>query len=89
MEQRISKESARLIESLDSSTRYIKFSRLESAYSAVICSQVTDQELSSVLSGGAQLWLFDDIDKAVRSIRRLNKNIQIYTGVFSSEISSY
>ena len=82
MEQRISQQSARLIESLDPSSRYIKFLQSQCAYSAVICSQVTDQELSSVLSGGAQLWLFDDIDKAVRSIRRLNKNVQIYTGVF-------
>lgn len=88
MEQRISKESARLIESLDPSARYIKFTRLESSYSAVICSQVTDQELSSVLTGGAQLWLFDDIDKAVRSIRRLNKNVQIYTGVFSDLLTT-
>lgn len=78
---RISQESAKLISSLDSNSRYILFKSMGDSNSAVICSQISDNELSFVLSGNAQPWLFDDKNKAIRSIRRLNKDIQIYTGV--------
>lgn len=82
---RISQESAKLISSLDPNSRYILFKSIGDSNSAVICSQITDDELSTVLTGNAQIWLFDDIQKAIRSIRRLNKNIAIYTGVFHAE----
>ncbi|AXH78058.1 MAG: hypothetical protein [Inoviridae sp.] len=82
---RISQESSKLIQSLDEHARYIKFIPLGDSYSAVICSQITDEYLSTVLSGNAQIWLFSDIEKAIRSIRRLHKNISIYTGVFHAE----
>lgn len=82
MNTRISQESSKLIQTLDPDIRYIKFFKNPDSklYSAVICSQITDDELSVVLTGKAQPWVFDDVEKAIRSIRRLNKNIQIYTG---------
>jgi hypothetical protein len=49
----------------------------------VICSQITDEELSQIFSGENNLWTFEDRSKAVRSIRRLNKDIQIFQGAFS------
>lgn len=88
MEMRISRDSSKLIQSLDPDTRYIKFFNADSKlYSAVICSQVTDQELSVILTGKAQSWAFDDVEKAIRSIRRLNKDIQIYTGTFDLDFT--
>jgi len=81
MENRISGESAKLISSLDSNSRYILFKSTGDSHSAFICSQISDNELAYVLSGNSQPWLFDDKNKAIRSIRRLNKDIQIYTGV--------
>lgn len=84
METRISRESSRLISSLDADLRYIKFVKFSDVYKAVICSQVSDEELSDIFTGDNQYWLFDDRAKAVRSIRRLNKTVQIYQGSFST-----
>ncbi|AXH75757.1 MAG: hypothetical protein [Inoviridae sp.] len=83
---RISRESSKLISSLDSDFRYIKFVKSsDSHYFAVICSQITDDELSTVLDGQCNPWIFDDVKKGIRSLRRLNKEICIYSGVFSLE----
>jgi len=79
-DNRISRESSRLISSLSPDTRYIKFVQCEACFTAVICSQITDEELSQIFSGENNLWTFDDRAKAVRSIRRLNKDIQIFQG---------
>lgn len=79
---RISQESAKLISSLDSNSRYILFKSTGDSHSAVICSQISDNELAYVLSGNSQPWLFNDRNKAIRSIRRLNKDVQIYTGSY-------
>jgi len=85
IETRISRESARLISSLDADSRYIKFVKCSaSSYEAIICSQVSDSELSHIFSGNNKYWIFQDCSKAVRSIRRLNKTVQIYQGSFSS-----
>lgn len=74
IQSRISKVSADLITSLDSDARYV----LLKPDSAFICSQVSDEIISSITDGSGQLWRFDDIKKAIRSIRRLNENVQIY-----------
>lgn len=85
IETRISRESARLISSLDADLRYIKFVKWsDTCYTAVICSQVSDEELSDIFAGDDKSWTFQDRSKAVRSIRRLNKTVQIYQGSFSS-----
>lgn len=81
IDNRISRESSRLISSLSPDTRYIRFVELKSCFAAVICSQITDEELSQIFSGENNLWTFEDRAKAVRSIRRLNKDIQIYQGI--------
>lgn len=80
-DNRISRESSRLIASLSPDTRYIKFVEWEGCFTAVICSQITDEELSQIFSGENNFWTFEDRAKAVRSIRRLNKDIQIYQGI--------
>lgn len=83
-DSRISRDSSRLISSLDSDSRYIKFVKsANDSFAAVICSQVTDEPLSDILAGDDKEWTFSDRSKAVRSIRRLNKNIQIYQGTIS------
>lgn len=83
-DSRITRESSRLIQSLDSSARYILFERVdEGKFAAAICSQVSDKVLCYVGSGDGT-WTFDDKDLAVRSLRRLNKDVQIYTGHFYS-----
>ncbi len=84
IDNRISRESSRLIASLSPDTRYIKFIQWEGCFTAVICSQVTDEELSDIFAGDDRFWTFEDRAKAVRSIRRLNKDIQIYQGSFTS-----
>lgn len=81
IDNRISRESSRLIASLSPDTRYIKFVEYEGCFTAVICSQITDEELSQIFSGENNLWTFEDRSKAVRSIRRLNKDIQIFQGM--------
>lgn len=91
MQSRISGESANLIKSLDKDSRYIKFSKLDNSsnFVAVICSSITDEELSTVLTGKCSAWIFDDIDKALRSVRRLNKAVPVYSGVlYSSNVSA-
>jgi len=80
-DNRISRESSRLIASLSPDTRYIKFVESGGSFTAVICSQITDEELSQIFSGENNVWTFGDRAKAVRSIRRLNKDIQIYQGI--------
>lgn len=81
MESRISRESSRLLSSLNPDSRYILFSEYKGMYIAQICSQITDESLAVVLTGEGY-WTFTDKEKAIRSIRRLNKDIQIYTGQF-------
>lgn len=83
IDARISRESSRLIASLDADTRYILFEQYEHCYCAAICSQVSDKTLAHVESGNG-IWTFDDKEKAIRSIRRLNKDVQIYTGSYRS-----
>jgi hypothetical protein len=79
---RISRESARLVQSLDADTRYIIFEMLETGdFRAVICSQVSDKHLSEIMAGKSEVWRFSDREKAIRSLRRLNANVQIYSGV--------
>lgn len=88
MQNRICGESSKLISSLDPDTRYIKFVKWsDTTFTAVICSQIDDTELSDVFTGDFELWAFDDISKAVRSLRRLNKDVQIYTRTHEIELS--
>jgi len=83
----ISGESSKLISSLDADSRYIYFKTSEKGSFAVICSQIDDKELAAVQTATGDLWLFDDKQKAIRSIRRLNKDVQIYTGSYDIEFS--
>ena len=79
---RISRESARLVQSLDADTRYIVFETLENGdFKAVICSQVSDKPLAEIMAGMGEIWRFSDREKAIRSLKRLNSEIQIYAGV--------
>lgn len=86
MSERISQESARLLTSLDRYTRYIRFQKQNDDFIAVICSSVSDNDLDFVRSANLSLWKFKDREKAVRSIRRLNKQVPVY--VSAVELSS-
>jgi hypothetical protein len=85
LDNRISRSSARLISSLDQDSRYIKFHTFDNEiFTAIVCSSLNDEELSDIFSGDEKFWTFTDRDKALRSIRRLNKNVPVYLGVLSS-----
>jgi hypothetical protein len=85
VENRISRSSARLISSLDQDSRYIKFHTFDNEiFTAIVCSSLNDEELSDIFAGDEKFWTFTDRDKALRSIRRLNKNVPVYLGVLSS-----
>lgn len=85
LDNRISRSSARLISSLDQDSRYIKFHTFDNEiFTAIVCSSLNDEELSDIFTGDDKFWKFTDRDKALRSIRRLNKNVSVYMGVLSS-----
>lgn len=89
IDNRISRSSARLISSLDQDSRYIKFHTFDNEiFTAIVCSSLNDEELSDIFTGDDKFWTFTDRDKALRSIRRLNKNVPVYMGVLSSASSS-
>lgn len=46
------------------------------------------KEWSDIFAGDDKFWTFTDRDKALRSIRRLNKNVPVYIGVLSSASTS-
>lgn len=82
MSERISQESALLLSSLDKDTRYIRFKKESDSFIAVICSSISDQDLDFVRSANFSPWRFDDRQKAVRSIRRFNKQVPVYLSAY-------
>jgi len=73
MNTRISQESSKLIQMLNPDIRYIKFFKNADSklYSAVICSQITDEELSLVLTLKRLFVRFAGSIKIYRFIRGL------------------
>lgn len=88
-DNRICRSSSRLISSLDQDSRYIKFHTFDNEiFTAIVCSSLNDEELSDIYAGDDKFWKFTDRQNALRSIRRLNKNVPVYMGTSSSASSS-
>ncbi len=87
VENRISPSSARLISTLDKYTRYIRFKAESDHYVAVICSSISDEDLDVIRTANMKAWKFTDKQNAMRSIRRLNKDVPIYAAADEINLS--